>query len=385
MATAQTHTDLNRAPKLYVAFELASSKWKVAMGDGPARRPRLVTMKPFDAAELKSALRGGARKFDLPADVEVLVVMEAGRDGFSVLRWLKELGIKSIVIDAASVEVNRQKRRPKTDRLDVQGLLAKLIQYDAGARYVWRVCHVPSEEAEDARRLHRERETVIAERTEHVNRMKGLLAVHGIQMRIGPKFLEELDKVRDPRGRPLPQRACAELVREHARLALVREHILAVEREMKARVKVQPAPDASALERKAWCAVQLKGIGPVVAETVVAELFGWRTFENRRQVGSAAGLTPTPYDTGKSQREQGISKAGNVRVRRVMVEAAWSWLRFQPDSALSVWFNERYSVRGKKKGIVALARKLLIAIWHWVDHGVIPDGAVFKTASPLAA
>jgi transposase len=152
---------------------------------------------------------------------------------------------------------------------------------------------------------------------------------------------------------------------------------------MKLLAKVEPPREASAVDRKTWLAAQLRGIGPVAARTVAGEL-GWRDFRNRRQVGSAAGLVPTPFDTGDSEREQGISKVGNKRVRRIMVEASWTWLQFQPDSALSRWFEERYGVRGKKKGIVALARRLLIALWHWVEHGVLPDKAQLKPTSPLA-
>lgn len=385
MRTAQAHRPVYPATKLYVAIELASAKWKLAMADSPARKPRIVTVEPFDKVQMAAALRRGKERFGLSADAVVLVVMEAGRDGFSVHRWLEDLGIEAIVVDAASVEVNRHKRRAKTDRVDAERLLEKLMQYDGGSRFVWRVCRVPSEEAEDARRLHRERETLVAERTEHLNRMKGLLVVHGIAMRVGPKFVDELAAVRDPRGRSLPKRARAELEREHSRLVLVREQIRLLEAEMKALVKAKPKPDAPANDLKTWMATQLRGIGPIAARTVVAELFGWRDFENRRQVGSAAGLTPTPYDTGKTEREQGISKAGSRRVRRIMVEAAWSWLRYQPDSALSRWFNDRYSVRGKKKGIVALARKLLVALWHWVDHGIVPTGANLKPLSPLLA
>ena len=383
MRTAQAHNFVYPAPRLYVALELASKKWKVAMGDGPARKPRIIVVAPFDRSAFESGLRKAKERLDLPSDAEVIVVMEAGRDGFCPYRWLEELGIKSIVIDAASVEVARHKRRAKTDRLDVQKLLAKLIQYDAGDASVWRVCHVPSEAAEDARRLHRERETLTAECTEHVNRIKGLLNLHGIRLRVGVKFLDELKEVRDPRGRSLPKRARAEIEREHDRLVMTRKQLLELDREMKLLAKVEPPRDASNVDRKTWLAAQLRGIGPVAARTIAGEL-GWRDFANRRQVGSAAGLVPTPFDTGDSEREQGISKVGNRRVRRIMVEASWNWLRFQPDSALSRWFEERYGVRGKKKGIVALARKLLIALWHWVDHGVLPDKATLKSTSPLA-
>ena len=385
MRTAQAHNSVYPAPRLYVALELASKKWKVAMGDGPARKPRIIQIAPFDRSALESGLRKAKERLGLPTDAEVVAVMEAGRDGFSVHRWLEDLAIRSIVIDAASVEVARHRRRAKTDRLDVQKLLAKLIQYYAGNDSVWRVCHVPSEAAEDARRLHRERETLTAESTEHVNRIKGLLTLHGIRMRVGAKFLDELKEVRDPRGQSLPKRARAEIAREYDRLVMTRKQLLELDREMKLLAKVEPARDASNVDRKTWLAAQLRGIGPVAARTIAGELFGWRDFTNRRQVGSAAGLVPTPFDTGESEREQGISKVGNRRVRRIMVEASWSWLRFQPDSALSRWFDERYGVRGKRKGIVALARKLLIALWHWVDHGVLPDQAALKSTSPLAA
>jgi transposase len=383
MRTAQAHNSVYPAPRLYVALELASKKWKVAMGDGPARKPRIITITPFDRSALESGFQKAKERLDLPSDAEVVVVMEAGRDGFCPYRWLEELGIKSIVIDAASVEVARHRRRAKTDRLDVEKLLAKLIQYDAGDASVWRVCHVPSEAAEDARRLHRERETLTAECTEHVNRIKGLLNLHGIRMHVGVKFLDELKDVRDPRGRSLPKRARAEIEREYDRLVLAKRQLLELDREMKLLTKVEPPRDASDVDRKTWLAAQLRGIGPVAARTIAGEL-GWRDFANRRQVGSAAGLVPTPFDTGDSEREQGISKVGNRRVRRIMVEASWNWLRFQPESALSRWFNERYGVRGKTKGIVALARKLLIALWHWVDHGVLPDGAELKSTSPMA-
>jgi transposase len=383
MRTAQAHSPVYPARQLYVALELASKKWKVAMGDGPARKPRIMTVAPFDRAALESGVRKAKERLDLPTGADVVVVMEAGRDGFSPYRWLEELGFKSIVIDAASVEVARHKRRAKTDRLDVEKLLAKLIQYMSGDNSVWRVCHVPSEAAEDARRLHRERETLTTESTEHVNRIKGLLNLHGIRMRVGVKFLDELKEVRDPRGRFLPVRARAEIEREYSRLVMTRKQLLELDREMKLLAKVEPPRDASDVDRKTWLAAQLRGIGPVAARTIAGEL-GWRDFSNRRQVGSAAGLVPTPFDTGESEREQGISKVGNRRVRRIMVEASWNWLRFQPDSALSRWFEERYGVRGKKKGIVALARKLLIALWHWVDHGVLPDAAELRSTSPLA-
>ena len=383
MRTAQAHSLVYPARQLYVALELASKKWKVAMGDGPARKPRIIVVAPFDRAALESGLQKAKQRLGLPMDADAVVVMEAGRDGFSPCRWLEELGIASIVIDAASVEMPRHKRRAKTDRLDVEKLLAKLIQYKSGDDSVWRVCHVPSEADEDARRLHRERETVVAEITEHVNRIKGLITLHGIRMRVGVKFLDELKDVRDPRGRSLPERARAEIEREYVRLVLARKQLLELDREMKLLAKVEPPREASAVDRKTWLAAQLRGIGPVAARTVAGEL-GWRDFANRREVGSAAGLVPTPFDTGDSEREQGISKVGNKRVRRIMVEASWTWLQFQPDSALSRWFEERYGVRGKKKGIVALARKLLIALWHWVEHGILPDKAQLKPTSPLA-
>jgi len=384
---ADAHPNVFPARKLYVAFELAANGWKVALGDAPARKPSIVGMKPFNWSSFEKALDKARIRFELEDDAEVLVCMEAGRDGFSVHRWLKSEGIDSLVIDPASVEVNRQKRRAKTDRLDALKLLENLIRHDSGWGKVWRVCRVPPEEAEDERHLHRERWALVSERTRHNNRIKSLLATQGVRLKIGPSFLEDIQKLRDPRGEPLRPRLLTRLSREHSRLCLAKAQIREIEAEMRERLASDPGPETSASEQKVWLLGQLYGIGKVTAHVLVGELFGWREFSNRREVGSAAGLTPTPYDTGVSAREQGISKAGNHRVRSVLVEAAWSWLRFQPDSELSRWYREKFLEGGKRqvrKGIVALARRLLVALWHFVEHGVVPEGALMNSESPLA-
>lgn len=385
MAYTKALTHVYPERKLYVALELANKAWKMAMSDSPGRKARIVTIPPF-SAEFSHALEKARVRFDLPEGCAVMVVMEAGRDGFSVYRWLESLGIASIVIDPASVDVNRRKRRAKTDRLDALALVARLIRHDWGEQKVWQVCRVPAEEAEDRRHRTREREALVSERTRHTNRIKGLLATQGVRAKVDRNFAQQLDKLRDPRGKPLPPGLRARVRREFQRLKLVNEQIRELEAQMKELATREPTPEEKT-EAKIWGLAQLRGVGATTANTLVNELFGWREFNNRREVGGATGLVGTPYDTGDAEREQGISKAANARVRRIAIELAWSWVRFQPDSELTLWFEETF--RGAKRrvrvGIVALARRLMIALWHFVEHGVIPEGATFKNRSPLAA
>lgn len=362
--------------RLFVALELASGQWKLATTDGRASS-RVKSVPAFDESALGEELARGRRRVGLPGDAPVSVVMEAGRDGFSVHRWLKYLELDSIVIDPASVAVSRQKRRAKTDRLDAVMLVMCLVRYELLGEQCFRVCKVPSEEAEDRRELTRERERLVKERTSYTNRIKGQLAKHGVSLKLDKHFAANVAKVRDHRGWLLKDNLVAGLRRAFKRLTLVNAHIKELEVQLKAAI----AKPSSPTDKKAALMCGMKGIGPITAMTLAVELFGWRQFDNRQQVGSSAGLTPTPYNTGASVREQGISKAGNARVRRVMIEAAWSWLRYQPDSALSAWFNTRFGPGSKRKGIVALARKLLIELWRLCEHGVIPEGALEKKAS----
>lgn len=381
--SAETQVAIYHTPMLFVALELASKSWKVATSAGAAQRARVVSVDPYALGQLEEELAKARRRFGLPPACEVKAVMEAGRDGFAVHRWLADAGIESIVIDPASVEVSRHKRRAKTDRLDAEKLVANLVRYHLLGEQCWRVCRVPSEEEEDRRHLMREREKLVKEQTSHVNALRGLLTTQGINsvsLAGSQDLATVLEAVRDPRGRPVMPGKRAQILREWDRLQLVRRQLRDVELQMNRAVAAAPDEALPEAYEKAARIAQSKGIGAVTALTLALELFGWREFRNRREVGSVAGLVPTPYNTGESAREQGISKAGNARVRRVMIEAAWSWLRYQPESALSKWFNAKFAAGKRKKGIVALARKLLIAFWRVAETGVYPEGTVLKSA-----
>jgi transposase len=310
----------------------------------------------------------------------VVSCYEAGRDGFWIHRYLESQGIENIVVDSASLEVNRRKRRAKTDRIDVAKLLRMLMRYWGGEKKVWSVVRVPSEQDEDARQLHRGLEGLRRERTKHRNRIKGLLAQQGIKVSnpSQKKFLDVLEKLRTWNGQVVPPGLKCQVVSAYERLQMVEDQIKASEAEKKEKLK---NPETVSLQKVAKLAM-LYGIGPVSSWTFVMEFFGWRQFENRREVGALAGLTPTPYDSGKSIREQGISKAGNQRVRALAVEIAWGWLRFQPQSKLSQWYLKRYGEGGKRMrriGIVAMARRLLIDLWRYVEYDKIPEGARLKS------
>jgi len=283
------------------------------------------------------------------------------------------------VVDSSSIEVNRRKRRAKSDGLDVRKLLSMLMRYEQGEREVWRVVHVPSVEAEDGRHLHRDLETLKQERASTTTRIKGLLSSQGIRLTSLSKFPEQLAALRLWDGSELPSGLRRRLLRVWAHHQFLNEQIAALEAERRA--LLQSSEDAS-LE-KVRQLMHLKGIGINGAWLLVMEFFGWRELKNRREVGGLAGLTPTPYQSGKSAREQGITKSGNRHVRWMTTELAWSWIRYQPESALSCWFRERFGSGGKRLrriGIVAVARKLLIALWRFLNTGVLPEGAELKAA-----
>jgi transposase len=307
----------------------------------------------------------------------VVSCYEAGREGFWLHRFVEAHGITNSVVDSSSIEVNRRKRRAKSDGLDVRKLLTMLIRSHHGERGVWRVVHVPSIEAEDQRHLHRDLETVKQERASTIARIKGILSSQGIRLTSVNKLPEQLDALRLWDGSPMPSGLRQRLLRVYAHYTFLSEQIAALEAER--RVRLQSAQDAT-LE-KVRQLMQLKGLGINGAWLLVREFFGWRAFKNRREVGGLAGLTPTPYHSGESARDQGITKAGNRHVRWMTTELAWSWVRYQPESALSCWFQERFGGGGKRLrriGIVAVARKLLIALWRFLETGVLPAGAALK-------
>jgi transposase len=311
----------------------------------------------------------------LSAQAKVHCCYEAGRDGWWLHRWLIAQGIDNIVVDAASIEVNRRARRAKTDRLDGDKLLAMLLRHHGGER-VWSVLHEPTPQDEDARRTHRELARLTHERTSHTNRIGSLLVLHNLRPRI-------IIGGRDWAGwwashcEQVPPVLRVELERESARLALVKQQIQALEAARRQALDDGKQPLVAQL-------AQLRAIGPRGAWVLVKELFGWRRFANRRELAGCLGLAPTPYDSGGSQLEQGISKAGNKRARALLVELSWAWLRLQPDSALTRWFNRRFAAGGKRMrriGIVALARRLAIALWRYLEHAEIPAGATLKPAT----
>jgi len=312
----------------------------------------------------------------------IIVIQEAGLDGFWIHRVLQNEGIESHVVDPASIATSRRHRRAKTDRIDGETLLRTLLAYKRGEPRVCAMVKAPTPEEEDRRRLCRERKVLIAERVQHVNRIKGLLLCQGVS---GYEALrrdrrQRLDELKTGDGRALPDHLKAQISRELARLELLLEQIKAMEAErdalFAAAKATMPASGPVAM------LLEIKGIGPEFAAILWLEAF-FRSFANRKQVAAYAGLAPTPWQSGSVDREQGVSKAGNPRLRTMLIQLAWLWLRHQPQSALALWFKERVSRNGgrfKKTTIVALARKLLVALWKYVTAGVIIEGAVMKPA-----
>jgi transposase len=324
--------------------------------------------------KLSEAVAKAKERFTLPASARVASCYEAGRDGFWLHRHLVSIGIANQVVDAASIEVSRRLRHVKSDRLDGERLLAKLIRHHAGERGGWSVVHVPSPEEEDARHLHRELERLKRERLAHRVRMQCLLVTQGVRLTIKSALRLRLGDLTLWDARPLPVELKAELEREAERLALVECQIGALEAKRRERLH-SPRTEA---ERRIVHLMRLGAIGPASAWLLVMEFFAWRAFRNRRELAALAGLVGTPYNSGESERDQGISKAGNRRVRAMIVEIAWLWLRFQPKSALSQWYRVRFAgggLRMRRIGIVALARRLLIALWRYLEDGVMPEGA----------
>jgi transposase len=374
MQTTQTTPqgkDTASQGELYMSFELADKSWKLTMGDG-RRGPSRYTVDAGDTVAVLECLTKARTRCGLSAQCKAHSCYEAGRDGWWLHRWLIEQGLDNIVVDAASIEVNRRARRAKTDRLDGDKLLVMLLRHHAGER-VWSVLREPSAEAEDARRTHRELGRLMHERIAHTNRISSLLVLHNLRAHI---IIGGRDWAAwwEHHGTQVPPLLRAEIERESARLKLVKDQIRALEAARRQEIEDGKQPLVKQL-------VQLRAIGPKGAWVLVKELFGWREFANRRELAGCVGLAPTPYASGDSEIEQGISKAGNRRVRALLVEQAWKWLQLQPDSALTQWFNRRFASGGKRMrriGIVALARRLVIALWRYLKHGEIPAGAVLK-------
>jgi transposase len=381
LATAlQTVVRVNDT-KLFASLELSKSRWLVTVSaPGSEKLSKHVVIGGDGGAllNLLGRLRASAERRGGMA-VQVVVIQEAGLDGFWLHRLLEANGIESHVVDPASIAVDRRHRRAKTDVIDGEMLLRTLMAWARGERRVCSMVRPPSPDEEDRRRLTRERGTLLKERTQHTNRIRGLLAGQGIADYdpLRKDRLARLDALRTGDGHPLPERLKAAIRREIERIELVAAQMAAVERERDALVGMksdaEPETVAAALAR-------LKGIGTELGALIWLEAL-FRRFANRRQLAAYAGLAPSPWQSGGTDREQGISKAGNRRLRHAMVELAWFWLRHQPDSTLSVWFRERVGQgrgRIRRIAIVALARKLLVALWRYATQGVVPRGATFK-------
>jgi transposase len=383
---------LQTAPEsqiLHLAFELASKKWLLGFSDG-CPQIRKVEIKARDLAALLEEIARAKRKFHLPENCRVVSCYEAGRDGFWLHRWLVTQGIGNRVLDSASLETNRRSRRAKTDRIDVEKMVRMSVRVANGEQNVWREVNVPEAEVEDMRGLNREAGELTGDITMYANRIKGHLAAHGVVCAIGKTFDRQLPKLRGPGGLTLGQSMQARLLREWQRMMAAAAQLKLVEAQQRALMQqARQAPEEVEKEfgpavlkclEKANTLRQLRGID-LMAFALCFEFFGWREFKNRRQVGGLAGMCGTPYNSGDSVREQGIGKSGNKRVRTIAVELAWCWLMYQGDSKLSEWHREKYGGRGgqaRKQGSVALARKLLVAWWNYLDRGVLPEGAVLK-------
>lgn len=366
---------------IYASLELSHSNWLItSLSPGGGEKMSKHTLRSGDAAGLLDQLaklraRTRART---GRTLPIIVIHEAGLDGFWVHRVLEAEGIESHVVDAASVLTSRRRRRAKTDRIDGEALLRTLLAHKRGEPRVCSMVRAPSPDEEDRRRVCRERKTLLAERVAHVNRIKGLLFAQGISdyepLRLGRR--ERLDELTTGDGRSLPAQLKAQISRELERLELTLKQLKAVEAERDALLE----PDDDAAPAAVAALAGLQGIGPEFAAALWLECF-FRSFGNRRQLAAYAGLAPTPWQSGSVRHEQGVSKSGNPRLRTTMIQLAWLWLRHQPTSELSLWFKERIKRaggRGKKTTIVALARKLLVALWKFVISGVVIEGAVTK-------
>ena len=359
---------------LYLALDLGLGSWKLAFTVGLGQKPRVRTMHARDITKLLAEIRAAKARFGLAEDDPVVACYEAGRDGFWLHRCLTAQGIEIIVVDSASIEVSRRKRKSKSDRLDAIKLVEMLVRWRNGESKVWSVVCVPPAAAEDARHLDRELIALKGERTAHINAIKGMLAGLGLVAEVTEKLPERLKGMQQWDGSPIAPGVHQRILRELGRWRLVCRQI--AELEGQRRVKIRD--DATPHVEKVRQLLGLKGIGENGAWLLVEELFGWRRIGNRRELGSLAGLSPTPYASGELRREQGISKAGNRRVRWMMVQLSWCWLRYQPESKLSRWYMTRFAggnARARKVGIVALSRKLLVALWKYLKEGTPPEGA----------
>ncbi len=364
--------------RLYLAFELSKKTWKLGFSDGRCVRARIRSVDAQNFQAVGAEIQEAKRHFGIAESVTTVSCYEAGREGFWIHRALTERGIDNTIVDSASIDVQRRKRA-KTDRLDAESLVRKLVRYHTGEGGVWSAIRVPSRQAEDERQLHREIGILQKEQRQHRTRIQSLLFTEGVDVKVTRKLMRNLDELRGWDGTPLLADLRERIRREYGRYEVVEKDLQAVRKLQQARLK-QPATPA--LE-KVRLLQQLCGIAMASSWVFVMELFGWRKFSNRRELAGALGLAPVPYQSGNSAHDQGISRAGNRRVRAMAIEIAWAWLRYQPNSDLSQWYERRFGSGGKRMrriGIVAMARRLMIDLWRYLEQGILPAGAVMKKA-----
>jgi transposase len=367
---------------LFLSLELSKSTWRLTSSIGPGVAPRERRIAAGSRAEFLAELAQAKRRFGLAADAPVRSCYEAGRDGFWVHRWLTALDVGNVIIDSSSIEVPRRARRAKTDRIDGRKLLAMLLRVAGGERGVWKVVRVPSEAEEDRRHLARALQAVKSDRTRAINRIRSLLATQGVTVRSLRRF--DVTQVRRWDGQPLLPGLQRRVARECEHVVAMTQQLRALDVQRRA-VMRRPHDEAATQARRLR---QLNGIGWNGAWLYASEIFSWRAIRNGRELGALAGLVAAPYQSGARSTTPGITKAGNRHWRAMAVELAWGWLRYQPTSALTHWYRARFDAGGprtRRVGIVALARKLLIALWRYVDQGVVPEGAQLKRPFLTAA
>src|SRR5262245_21388459 len=388
---------------LYMVLELSARWWKVLLMSAANGRRRERTVAARDLGALLRELADAKRRLGLRPEARVVSCYEAGRDGFWLDRALKAAGVENLVVDSSSIEVPRRARHKKSDRLDLGKLMALLVRFMGGwrrvggvggvpgggvgrVRRVWSVVRVPEAEVEDVRQLSRSIDWLKRERCEHRVRIKSLLAKEGLAPAQigGSDWAGRVEELKRWDGSGLPANVKRDLLAEGERLALVERQLALFKAEREALVAAAPSKIAGTTRA-------LRQLGAIAEESsfvFATEVFGWRTFANRRELAGAVGVTGTPYQSGETNYEQGISKAGNRRMRAMLVEIAWGWLKHQSQSALSQWWQRRYgggNARMRRIGIVALARKLLVALWRYLEDGVVPEGARLKPFKPLKA
>lgn len=377
MSTTTTTRMAERNTILYLAFELGNGTWRLGFTTGTGQKTRQRTVTARDTRAVLAEIARAKEQLGLSPEAPVVSCYEAGRDGFWLHRFLTAAGLENRIVDSSSIEVKRRQRRAKTDQMDTVRLLGLLVRYEAGERTAWSVVRPPSEAEEDARHLHRELLVAKRDRTRVTNRMRGLLANQGLEIDFAKDVPRQLAGLRRWDGSPLPEGLRCRLEREWEKVQFLTQQIAVLTRERRRLVRQAGDPAMA----KVWQLLQLRGIGMNGAWLHTMEFFGWRNFRNGKEIGSLAGLTPTPHQSGELRRELGIDKAGNRRVRWMAIELAWAWVRFQPRSALAKWYEERFARGGprlRKIGIVALARKLLVSLWRYLETGIVPEGALLK-------